>query len=445
MRVFVSKVMLFATLFALPLLLVTPPGEAVFSDGVVAAQDKKKKSNEPPARKTKKTPTLRKAVYEKLAEAQELMETDTPDTAGAQRLVDQVKNMKDLKPYELAQMYNFYAYLYYAQGNTKQAITAYEQVLSQPELPEAMQTQTIYTLAQLHFADEQYQKSIDMMNRWFANAVNPGPDPYIILGQAYYQLGQFEKALQPVETAIRLAKEKGKPVKENWLLLLRVFYYELNDYTKVASILEELLQTWPKKEYWVQLAGMYGELNREVEQVAAYEIAYLQGMFTQERELVQMAQLYMSQAVPYKAARVLEKGMGDGTIEGTGKNMRLLAQAWAMAQEDDKAVPALQEAARLTGDAELYVRLAQSYINKTEWQMAIDSLETALSRGGLKRTDQARIMMGMAQFNLDRLTPAEKTFQLAAKDQRSAKAARQWIQYIQSERERKAELAAALR
>jgi len=443
MRVVVSKLILFATLFVVPLLLVTQSGEAVFPDGVAAAQ--KKNGDEPPARKTKKTPTLRKQVYEKLAEAQELMETEPPQTAAAEKLVDQVKSIKDLKPYELAQMWNFYAYLYYASGDTKRAISAYEQVLAQPELPEAMQTQTIYTLAQLHFADEQYQKSIDMMNQWFANAVNPGPQPYIILGQAYYQLGQFQKALVPVETAIRLAKEKGKPVKENWLLLLRVFYYELNDYQKVASILEELLQTWPKKEYWVQLAGMYGELNKEVQQVAAYEIAYLQGFFTQERELVQMAQLYMSQAVPYKAAKVLEKGMKEGAVERTGKNMRLIAQAWAMAQEDDKAVPALKEAARLTGDAELYVRLAQSHINQDEWKEGVEALQTALSRGGLKRPDQARIMLGMAQFNLDQLGTAEKTFQLAAKDQRSAKAARQWIQYIQSERKRKAELAAALR
>lgn len=441
MRIVVSKIVAFSTVFMMPLLLVTHSGEALFPDGVAAAQGK----DGAPARKTKKTPTLRKQVYEKLNEAQLMMESEPPQMAAAKKLVNDVKNMKDLKPYELAQLWNFSAYLSYSQGDTKQAINAYNQVLAQPELPEAMQTQTIYTLAQLFFADEQYQKSIDMMNRWFSDAVNPGPDPYIILGQAYYQLGQYQKALQPVETAIRLAKEKGKPVKENWLLLLRVFYYELNDYQKVANILEELLQSWPKKEYWVQLAGMYGELNKEVHQVAAYELAYVQGFFTQERELVQMAQLYMSQEVPYKAAKVLEKGMADGSIARTGKNVRLIAQAWAMAQEHDKAVPALKEAARLTGDAELYVRLAQSYINTDQWKDATDALQTALSRGGLKRPDQARIMLGMAQFNRDQLGSAEKTFQIATRDSRSAKAARQWISYIQSERQRKAELAAALR
>ena len=445
MRSFGFKLSMYAGLMMLPLLLTTPDGGAMFPDGLAVAQNKKDDEAGGPPRKTKKTPTLRKQIYEKLNEAQIMMESEPPDMVGAKKLVEQVRGMKELKPYELAQMWNFYAYMHYSEGNTKKAIESYNQVLAQPELPEAMQIQTIYTLAQLHFADEQYQKSIDMMNRWFSSAVNPGPEPYIILGQAYYQLGQFQNALVPVETAIRLAKEKGKPVKENWLLLLRVFYYELNDYPKVASILEELLQSWPKKEYWVQLAGMYGELDKEVQQVAAYEIAHLQGFFTQERELVQMAQLYMSQDVPYKAAKVLEKGMSEGKIERSGKNMRLIAQAWAMSKDDDKAVPALKEAARLTGDSELYVRLAQSYINMDEWKMCVDALQTALNKGGLKRTDQARIMLGMAQFNLNQLTPAEKTFQLAAQDRRSAKAARQWIAYIQSERKRKAELAAALR
>lgn len=426
-------------LFVLPVFL-SVDSDAIRFGGTVSAQE----GEGGPPRKTKKTPTLRKAVYEKLNEAQLLMESEPPQIQAAKRLVEEVQRIKDLEPYELAQVYNFNAYLAYTQGNTGQAIKAYEQVLAQPELPEAMTTQTIYTLAQLYFANEQYQQSIKMLDRWFANAVNPGPDPYILLGQAYYQVGDFKKALVPVETAIRLAKEGGKPVKENWLLLLRVFYYELNDYPKVVQILEELLQQWPKKEYWIQLAGMYGELDKGPQQVAAYEVAFRQGLLTQERELIQMAQLYMSQEVPYLAAKVLSKGMDSGVIKRDGKNMRLLSQAWAMAQNDDKAIPALQEAARLTGDAELYVRLAQSYINLEDWEKAIDALQTALSRGGVKRPDQARVMLGMAQFNLNQLKAAEDTFRLAAQDSRSSKTARQWIQYIQAERDRKEELRRAL-
>jgi len=56
-----------------------------------------------------------------------------------------------------------------------------------------------------------------------------------------------------------------------------------------------------------------------------------------------------------------------------------------------------------------------------------------LSSGGLKRTDQAYIMLGMAFFNQQRLTQARDAFQKASRDQRSAKAAEQWIAYVDSE------------
>ena len=57
--------------------------------------------------------------------------------------------------------------------------------------------------------------------------------------------------------------------------------------------------------------------------------------------------------------------------------------------------------------------------------------------GGLKRTDTANIMLGMALFNQKRLEQARRAFQRAMSDNRSKRTATQWIAYVDSEIKRR--------
>lgn len=387
--------------------------------------------------RTRKTPAMRETVYAKLSEAQKA--ADAKDIGKAIRILDDLGARKDLNSYELAQLYNFYGFIHYSNGDYRKSIEAYEQVLAQPDLPEAMETEALYTLAQLAFTSEQYAAAIEYLQRWFKVASEPGAEPYILLGQAYYQLERYKDAVPPVETAMRIAREQGKPIKENWYLLLRAFYYQLEDYPKLVGVLEDLVRLFPKKEYWLQLAAMYGETGQEDKQVAAYEIADLQGFLTENSELVLLAQLYLQQDVPYKAAALLSEGIDAGTVEKTADNYRLLSQAWTLAQDDRKAIPPLIEAARLSEDGELDVRLAQAYLNLGEWSKAADASGRALEKG-VERESEVQLVHGMALFNLDRFEQAKSTFRLAQNDSRNAGTARQWIHYIDQEQQRQREL-----
>ena len=387
--------------------------------------------------RTRKTPAMREGVYAELSKAQKAADAD--DFAEAMRVLDRLRAKKDMNSYELAQLYHFYGFIHYGNGDYRRSTEAYEQVLAQPDLPEAMETETLYTLAQVAFISEQYAKAIEYLRRWFEVASEPGAEPYILLGQAYYQLERYKDAVPAVETAMRIAREQGKPIKENWYLLLRAFYYQLEDYPKLVGVLEALVQLYPKKEYWLQLAAMYGETDQETKQLAAYEIANLQGFLTKDNEVVLLAQLYLQQDVPYKAAVLLSEGLEAGKVEKTATNYRLLSQAWTLAQDDRKAIPPLIEAARLSKDGELDARLAQAYLNLGEWSKAADASGRALDKGVEKESD-VQLVHGMALFNLDRFEQAKSTFRLAQSDSRSAGTARQWIDYIDQEQQRLHEL-----
>ena len=390
------------------------------------------KDDDSKERKTKETVAMSQPVYEALVEAQELVEADDFQSALA-RMEDMRTGRKKMSPYEQAQIWNLTAYTYYLMEDYPKAISAYENVLLQPELPEALQQSTLKTLAQLHFTVEDYDKALETINRLMAAISEPAADIYMLQGQAYFQLKQYDNALAPIKTAIQMNRDQGKVPRENWLLLLRVIYWEKKDFPNMLEVIKELIQEYPKDTYVLTLAGVYSELGDTKKQLALTEALYEKGYIDGKQHAVNLANLYLLHDMPYKAAVVLEKEMAAGNVEENTRNLRLLSQAWYSARNDRKAIPPLVTAAERGEDAELYMRLTQSYLNLEMWNEAAESAKAGLAAGGLKRKDTANIMYGMALFNQKKLEQARRAFQAAGQDNRSKRASQQWIKYVDSE------------
>jgi tetratricopeptide (TPR) repeat protein len=387
-----------------------------------------------PERETRRTPALRNDVYERLTEAQEAAEAK--DLATAKRILDEMianSGNKALNSYELANVYNLYAFIQYSKEDYAGALKSYEKVVSQPDIPLAMEINTRFTIAQLYFVQEQWQQGIDAMLKWFSMTDKPNANAYILLAQGYYQVKDYDKALVNVDKAIAMSRAANQIPKEQWFNLARFLYFEKNDVKNTVAVLEELLTYYPKKEYWVQLSAMYGEQEKTDQQLAAMETAYVQNMLEKDNEQVMMAYLYLNADVPYKAAKVMDKGLSNKSIEGKSKNWELTGNAWRQAQELEKAIPAMEQAAASSDKGELYARLGNIYLDNDEFTKAITAINKGLSRGGIKRPDTARLVLGMAYFNLNQYENAREAFIAAGKDERSAAYAKQWIGYMDSE------------
>jgi tetratricopeptide (TPR) repeat protein len=333
-----------------------------------------------------------------------------------------------------------HAFLSYSKEDYAGSLRYYNLVISQPDIPLAMEINTRFTVAQLYFVQEEWQQGIDALLAWFDMNEKPNATAYVLLAQGYYQIKKYDLALENVETAISMHEVEGKLPKEQWYNLARFLYFDKEDFDSALDVLNTLIIYYPKKQYWVQASHLYGEKKNDMRQLALMEAAYEQGFLDRSSELVTMAYLYLNSEAPYFAASVMQKGLEGEVVEEKSKNFELAGSAWAQAREVAKSIPMMEKAAASSDEGELYVRLGNVYLDGDQFAEAADSVQKGLKKGGVKRPDQARLVLGMSYFNLGEYEKARRAFRDAGKDKRSKKYSQQWIKYITSEEDRQREL-----
>lgn len=402
---------------------------ACLATSVVYAQEDEERDNQ----KTKQAQAVSKEVYDRIQKAQE--EIDAGNEREALKILESLRS-RDLTEYELQNVLNYIGFVHYNMENIPAAIRVYEEMIRIPSIEPQIKKQTVYTLAQLSMMQEQYAKALKLLDEYFVLETNPAPEPYILYAQGLYQENRYGDMVRPIETAMDIARKRQTEIKEDWWVLLNFAYFQQENYAKVRDIQKILLQTWPKKRYWFSLAGAYTELGEEMNLLTSYDAAHTQGMLEKEAELVTMAQLYMQHEVPYKAATLLEKEMNAGRVSKDAKNYRLLSQAWTLAAEDEKSIPALQQAARLSDDGELNLRLGNAHLNLGEYSECVTAIREGLRKGGIKSPDNANISLGMCLYNTRDYREAIAAFREAGKTPRSRRIANQWINVIEQDIER---------
>ena len=416
-------------------------------DSVAFAAEERKR------RKARRVPNISEMPFRRLAQAQELMDLKEYDAA-LEVLIEMEKRSRRYNGNELGQVYSMFAFIMFSKEDNPRTIQYYEKVLEQgDDITEGLEHGTMFSLAQLYFVEEEYQRSLDMMNRWLIKKADfgedPGPNPRYFMGQVYYAMKDYPGATKQIELAITMAEERNMlPIKENWWQLLRFLYFEQDNWDRVLEILHVLVRDYPKRDYWVQLAGIYGQEGYEREQVLAMEVAHAGGYLDRERDVLNYGGLLMQEEVPYRAAKWMQVGFDEELVEATAKNLQSLGQAYQIAQDVDHAIPILEGAGKLSDDGEIFSRLSQLYLEKDEYKKCTDAADSALKKG-VDREYNTEIVLGMCLFNRDRLTQARKTFVTARRHARADKnesverICNQWITYIDRDRIRRDELAKA--
>jgi tetratricopeptide (TPR) repeat protein len=435
--------------------------EAQSSDSQTKKQIKYKKSRALSAKVAKKVT--------KFVDALELVDEkgeEAPDMETANEILTELKNdSANLKSYDRSVMWNSWGYVYFSDGKYTLAIQSYENLINEPEVTIPLRVSALLTMGQLHLVQENYKEGVRLILQWMEEVETVTAQSWSLLGQAYFQLGDFKKSKSSMETAISLAEEEGYKPKENWYVIMAACINELkNEIGEKKSLLlqadiyEVLVNLYPKKLYFIQLGGTYGQLNREKDYMITLKAAHAKDFLDKESEYLALAQLLLLNENPFWAANVLVSGQNKmitivdektkeekivPVVKDSYKNLKLLADSWRMAQEIDKAIPVLEKASKLSKDGKAYVLLGNLYLFEDKLDLAVVAIKEGLKKGGIQKISQVHLTLGQVYFELQKFDEAKKQFRIAARDKaKTTKSqANNWIKYTENEEVRVKNLA----
>ncbi len=338
-------------------------------------------------------------------------------------------NLRRLNSYERALVYRLLAYACFGTEDFASAVDYFEKSIAQESLPIDEEVSVRFNVAQLYGALEEWRNVIQTLDSWFRYVEEPNPLGYYLLAISYFQLAEYEQAIGPATRAIELSATP----REGWLQLLVALHLQRSDYENAVPVLERLVTLFPKKQYWVQLSLIYGARDDYEKSLTVQQLAYTQGLLTEDSELRRLARSYLYHQLPEPAARVLEKGLAEDQIESDSDVLELLGNSWIAAREFGNAVEPLRSAAMLSDDGRLYLRLAQVHVQREEWKQAASLLQKALEKGGLDDPGKAYVLLGICYFSDDHPGRARSAFRRAQSHDSTRGEAKAWLEHIRRE------------
>jgi tetratricopeptide (TPR) repeat protein len=396
----------------------------------------------------------------RLTRAQELMGNEK--FAEALEVLIPMQEKYKTKPYALAQVYQFTAYVYMYQSKYKEAIKFFEKSINLEVLPYRVDQKNIITVGRLNAAVENFKASEKYILRWLNHAVKPDSAAYEALANAYLQQNKFKEGICPLFLALknwypeeekkqksyeaRVAKalEEEKPApkprkpqkpKKQWFRLLFTLHYQLKDLQGGINIMKAGLHHYiDEKVFWTQMGLVYAQLEDFQNSTAAYSLALRLDLLKTGGDYRTLASNYATINVPYKAAQIMELGLKKGAIESTKGNWDATAGNWQRAQELANAAKAYAKTAEIEGTGKYYILQGDVYLRMEKYNDAVVAYKMAIDKGKLKENDEGRayLNMGITLTNSGKFRSALSALEKALRYTKQKRAAQQWIAYTKN-------------
>lgn len=367
---------------------------------------------------------LDKKTHEALTEVHSDMDAGKNEDALIK--LKKLASTEGIKDHDSAVVYQTMAFVENSLNRLENATKYFIKALSYNALPQKVTHELQYSTAQLLIHIDKPKEGLTYLSKWLANEANPKADAYILAATAYYYTENYKQLIVHAEKALALIKKP--PV--NWYELLLAGYYELKDYKGATSVLENIIIKYPEKSYyWLQLAGIYQQIEQEEKALALYELAYAKGILN-KGEKIQLIKSYRYMDMPFKAATLIEKEMAIGDLKADKETLSLLVDSWVLAEETNKAKSVFLEIITRFDDDRARLRLGQIYIDDEEWSEALKILDVKLQTEDKKLISKINLLLGIAQYYSDDFNGATRAFTNSLSDAETEDQAKWWLDYL---------------
>ena len=280
------------------------------------------------------------------------------------------------------------------------------------------------------------QRNNGKASEWLATAIAAGNNgPSVKQLQSYLQSasGDYAAIARDAAAAVSAAEQAGRRPDEGDLLRLADAQQRTKNNAGYANSLEKLLAYYPKKDYWNAYLGRLprkpGFADRFALDVMRLRLA--SGTLAKTEEFMEMAQLALQAGLAGEGRRIVDQGYKEGLL-GTGaeaaRHQRLKDLALKQEAEQKAAIAGQASAAANEADGNELVKVGYAYVSLGDVDKGIALIEQGIAKGGLKRPEDAKLRLGMAQQKSAKLKgKATQTLRSVKGSDGVADIARLWI------------------
>jgi len=354
----------------------------------------------PPAPSTAAKETVREEVGKPLQAAQDLMKQKKYAEALAKiREAEAVPNRTSYENYIIDRMRGSAAA---NNGDDELAASSFESVVASGRLPAAEQLRVIQAIAGTYFKIKNYSKAASWSARYIKDG---GTDPGVqdLLINSYYLNNDFGAAASELKMLVDSDEKAGRTTSEVHLQLLLTCYQKLGNSAGSGAVLEKLLNSYPKKEYWqlaishlVHRAGFAERLELDL-----LRLQLALGDLKHESDFMTMGQLALEAGFPAEAKKVVDQGFAAGVL-GKGaeaeRHKRLQNKVNKDAAEDLKNLGQGDADAEKAKGGDALLNTGYNYVLNGKFDHGLSMMEKGLRKGALKHPEDAKLHLGIAYY-----------------------------------------------
>lgn len=307
----------------------------------------------------------------------------------------------DLTAYERSTIYQMMGQYFYDLDRPKDAQHAFENAVDAGGLLPKEADNINITITQLMIGNGQYRAGAQRLEAHLNAGGEVKPEYIELLVNGWVQAEVYSRALPWAEKWFDAASPKMRKHFD----LLNFLYSQTGQAERQADVVKQMIDRWPEdKALWTIWASMLANGGREQEAFEVKKIMYLKGFIATEPELLKVVQYYSFYDMPYQAAKILEQEMADNRISRTPETLTQLSNLHRQAREYGRAIPVLDAAAKLSGDAATYAALGEALYNEGDCVKSEVAFNEAITRG----YDAGKSWMLIASCRYDQIAELDR-------------------------------------
>ena len=315
-------------------------------------------------------------------------------------------------------------------GDFDTVAKSFDAISGNPKLNATDKLRMIESLAGGSYRAGNYARAMQWSQRYFKEGGSSSAIRTLLI-QSQYLSGDFAGAQRELNTEIQAAERAGNAPPEERIKLLMNAALKQNDTSGYVYAVEKLVTYYPKKEYWVDLLSRLQRKPNFSDRLAldTYRLSLATGSMTKANDYMEMAQLAVQAGYPNEGKQVVDKGFAAGIlgVGAEGERHKRLRDLMVKRTDEAKQAQAANEAEALRAkDGNDLVSVGYNQVLNGQTAKGLALMQQGIAKGNLKRAEDAKLHLGIAQTLAGDSAKAQATFKTVTGNDGTADLARLW-------------------